>query len=261
MMVDRSAIVEMTTKMREKAEGAHFNHNKLKWNCEEIFMSAAEMSINFFKQDLIVDDDNREIIELLCLYFSNDSRFISKAEKKGIQKPCLSKGIMLAGPVGSGKTHLMKCFSNNPAFPFRVEYAKPIASAYEEKGQEAIRKYCWNNTIDVSEKSFYAKVAGIAIDDLGNETSPKKFMGNETNVICDIIEARYENRCLGVFFHATTNLNLEQQKKKYGERVDDRLAQTMNGIVLSGKSRRINGVYMSRETPEYISRTKDKMVH
>src|SRR5213595_1601868 len=56
--------------------------------------------------NFIVDQQSEKTFDLLCKYFANDPEF----EKSGYS---LSKGIMLSGPVGVGKTELLRIFSKN----------------------------------------------------------------------------------------------------------------------------------------------------
>lgn len=74
-------------------------------------MSKPQLTVDLFKQiaesifeqfDFKIDDDNREVITLLCQWANEDPIF----EQGG--KYCLGKGILLMGNPGSGKTKLME---------------------------------------------------------------------------------------------------------------------------------------------------------
>lgn len=185
-----------------------------------------------------LDDHNKPIFEMLCYYFSNDRLFVSTATNAGLKNPSLEKGIMLLGNFGVGKTAFMKLFSSNQRQPFRVAGAKYIANLFESDGQDAIEEFNKNykNAINAAD-CFYKKESGLCIDDLGTEDIKMNF-GNRKNVIGDIIENRYNLKTIGVFFHATTNLTVQQLNDFYGGRVISRMREIMNFIELPGKDRR-----------------------
>ena len=57
------------------------------------------------KKELIVTDENRDVINSLCLYFARDKRF--EDQGPGFS---LGKGIFLAGFVGVGKSSMFEAF-------------------------------------------------------------------------------------------------------------------------------------------------------
>lgn len=63
---------------------------------------------NVFNKRFVIDDSNKDVFELLCLYFARDPRF----EQFGPYS--LDKGICIVGTPGVGKSWLMKIFSKNP---------------------------------------------------------------------------------------------------------------------------------------------------
>lgn len=66
----------------------------------------ADEIMNFLREVITVDDENLEVVSLLCYYFANDERF----ELEGYN---LKKGLCLFGGVGVGKTTLMEKFFQN----------------------------------------------------------------------------------------------------------------------------------------------------
>lgn len=75
------------------------------------------------------------------------------------------------------------------------------------------------------------------MEDIGAEDVKNNF-GNKTNVIGDILEARYVNNLLGIWFHGTTNMTTAQFGEFYGGRVTSRLREKTNFIELRGPDRR-----------------------
>lgn len=131
----------------------------------------------------------------------------------------LNKGILLIGPVGSGKTSLMNILR---IFLFRDEYyqiksARDIAFEYQKDGVEIIQKYG-------------KKHNALCIDDLGVENN-SKFYGNECNTIAEILLQRYELLTnFNIKTHTTTNLNADELEELYGNRVRSRLRSMFNLI-------------------------------
>ena len=131
----------------------------------------------------------------------------------------LNKGILLIGPVGSGKTSIMNILRQ---FLFREDYyliksARDIAFEYQKEGIDTIQKYG-------------KRYKSLCIDDLGVENNTK-FYGNECNTIAEILLHRYDlliNQKIKT--HATTNLNAEELEELYGNRVRSRLRSMFNLI-------------------------------
>ena len=145
------------------------------------------------------------------------SYIIYEEQKCQEHKIDLNKGILLIGPVGSGKTSLMNILR---IFLFRDEYyqiksARDIAFEYQKEGVETIHKYGKQHKT-------------LCIDDLGIENNTK-FYGNECNTIAEILLQRYElltNHKIKT--HATTNLNANELEELYGNRVRSRLRSMFN---------------------------------
>ncbi|KQC02069.1 hypothetical protein AQF98_00405 [Pedobacter sp. Hv1] len=167
----------------------------------------------------IIDNNNKEIFELLCQYFSNDPGF----ELDG--RYSLKKGILLFGPVGCGKTFLMRLFGVNSFRPYSLISCRSIADQYSKIGSDSL--------IASSEKQLVYKhqyygheSIGRCYDDLGTEELKKNY-GNEVNVMQDIIYKVYDNMLIG-HFHITTNLNSEEIENNYGTRIRSRMREMFN---------------------------------
>lgn len=186
----------------------------------------------------ILDETNQAIFDLLCLYFSHDSKFVSDAENLGILSPSLEKGILLAGNFGVGKTWIMTLFSRNQLQVFALHNAKEIADLFESKGAESQGQFIEPPKLPVNDgRNFYHSTMGMCIDDMGTERE-KNHYGNKKSVIGDLIELRYARGHVGKLLHVTTNLKAEEIKEAYGGRVASRLREIMNIIELTGNDRR-----------------------
>ncbi len=129
------------------------------------------------------------------------------------------KGILLIGPVGCGKTALMKVFSflAHEHNQYIVKPTRDITTEFIQDGFQVLPRYG---------KTY----KGYCFDDLGVEQSIKHF-GNECNVIGEILLSRYEFMKIHKrITHATTNLNANDLEKIYGNRVRSRLREMFNLI-------------------------------
>ena len=174
----------------------------------------------------IIDEGNRAIFEMLCHYFSGDDSF----EITGMS---LKKGIMLFGPIGCGKTSLMKMFSINTFKPFSVVSCRMIADKYSKDGSDVLYDYS-NLAACYPQQNFGHKELGRCFDDLGTEDSKKNF-GNEVNVMQDVIYKIYDNELIGNF-HLTTNLSGDDIEQAYGSRIRSRLREMFNVITFDKSS-------------------------
>lgn len=191
------------------------------------------------KPEFVLDPNNRKVFELLSLYFTNNPDFESTSKRWSLQK-----GIMLLGPVGSGKSFTMRLFNviaGQIHFKaFRMESADFISDAFEIEGKQGISKY--------THRSFFSHHSGnsldpekpihLLIDDMGTEPRVSNHFGNQTSVIADVTKARYDYLHLGMLTHATTNLDWEDLRDVYGERVFSRFHEMFNVIILDGQDRR-----------------------
>jgi hypothetical protein len=172
----------------------------------------------------IIDDDNREIFELLLMYFSNDPGFELSGEYS------LKKGILINGPTGCGKTKLMKIFSQNTFRPFVTTSVRTIADSYQEDGIDALNKY--SSLLPVyPQRNFGYDAIGHCFDDLGTEDDKKNY-GNQVNVLQDVIYKVYDQELTG-WFHMTTNLGGAEIDVTYGARIRSRMREMFNQIMFA----------------------------
>ena len=180
-----------------------------------------------------VDQQNEKLFWLLCQYFTNDPLF----ENSGFN---LSKGILLSGPVGVGKTELLKIFSKNKRQCFHLISVFEIESFCQKHGVENFETYTgmvpgWGTTKDF----FFQKSIGWAFDDIGRE-SVVFYFGNKSDVVSKIIQTRYSKKNTIPFssLHLTTNLTTAELESRYDYAVKSRLREMFNYIPMEGMDRR-----------------------
>jgi len=145
----------------------------------------------------------------------------------------LSKGIILMGSTGVGKTvylnalSLMMGYSNK--FRFKIYTGFEMERIYQ---------------LDVSHSDVYPldqalKGKMFGIDDIGEEHTSIKRYGSEINVGIDTLTQRHQLFVSkGFITFATTNLNAEMIGKKYGARIESRLHEMFNLIGVKGNDLR-----------------------
>lgn len=176
-----------------------------------------------------LDSENELMFDRLCMYFSNDPLF--EEEEEGFS---LSKGIMLRGPVGCGKTTLMSMFSLNTHKPFKVVPCRKISDAYVLNGTQALYMYS-DLAPDYPQRNFGHDKLGQCFDDLGTEENKKNF-GNSVNVMQDVLYKIYDEHKFE-HFHITTNIIGDQIEEFYGLRIRSRLREMFNVLDFDTKAK------------------------
>ncbi|WP_317047333.1 P-loop NTPase family protein [Lutibacter citreus] len=140
-----------------------------------------------------------------------------------------NKGLLLSGPVGRGKTSLMKLLMH--LAPHKTNYeiipTRNIVFNFNASGFDVIENY--NQNIN------------YCFDDLGVEPTGSHY-AKECNVMGEILLSRYDLFChpeqqRRICTHITTNLNAQEIEKRYGNRVRSRMRAMFNLISFDENSR------------------------
>ena len=179
----------------------------------------AKGKLLFGKQFRIYDEDT-VIIRKLCHYFIKDKENCLKDDID------TNKGILLSGPVGCGKTTLMKLLRYIVPMqrPYEMIPCRNVAFSFNHLGFKTIEDY--------GSTKFYC------FDDLGIEPAGR-FYGKDLNVMGEVLLSRYElylETKHKVKTHATTNLNAEELEERYGNRVRSRMRELFNLIAFDTKA-------------------------
>ncbi len=131
------------------------------------------------------------------------------------------KGLLMIGKCGTGKT-----FLGMYAIPFVLFYMT------KDPGKKIVKCYDMDemnrNVDEVKEKRY------VYLDDVGTESVFVEF-GNKRAVFAEIMD-NAEKR--GNLIIASTNLNGEELRGRYGDRVMERIRTTMRVVPFNGKSLR-----------------------
>jgi len=167
-----------------------------------------------FGEKFEIYEEDREILFKLCIYFINDCDYARKLDLD------LNKGLLLTGPIGCGKTSLMKLMPN--IVPYKRRYqvvpTRSIVFNFNHNGFSTIEHY--------GNEGFYC------FDDLGVEPTGR-YYGKDCNVMGEVLLSRYDLLCHPVqsrriTTHITTNLNAQELEENYGNRVRSRMRELFN---------------------------------
>lgn len=164
-------------------------------------------------------ETDHPIIYMLIAYFLKDQASCQQ------WKIDLTKGILLAGPIGSGKTSLMNLmkYLTPTEHKFYIKPCRDISFEFIQDGYQTIHKYSIG-------KLYHSEAKLICFDDLGVENNLKYF-GNECNVMAEILLSRYDLFVSKkIVTHITTNLSASEIEGIYGNRVRSRLRAMFNLI-------------------------------
>lgn len=171
-----------------------------------------------------IREEDKHIIFRLLSYFLKDEAVASHLQID------LNKGILLSGPIGTGKTtlmNLMKLFE--PAQGrFIMRSCRDVSFEFIKEGYETIHKYSRH-----SFQPYTHNPRTFCFDDLGTENTLKYF-GNECNVMAEVLLSRYDlfiSR--GLITHFTTNLSAPEIEEIYGNRARSRMREMLNLIGFS----------------------------
>lgn len=177
-----------------------------------------------YGQHFRIHEQDKPVLYRLLSYFLKDEPVASQL---GIN---LTKGILLSGPVGCGKTTLMNLLRLfEPAQSrFIMKTCRDLSFEFISEGYPVIHKY--------SRHSFQPNThtpKTYCFDDLGTENN-LKYYGNECNVMAEVLLSRYDlfiSRQL--ITHLTTNLSASEIETVYGNRIRSRMREMFNLISFS----------------------------
>lgn len=192
----------------------------------EIIAWIEKKGVELYGKKFKILETDHQIIYKLIAYFLKDEQACYRFNID------LEKGILLSGPIGSGKTSLMTLMKHlTPTeHKFIVKPCRDISFEFIQDGYEVIHRYSKGKLQQLNPKIY-------CFDDLGLENN-LKYYGNECNVMAEILLSRYDlfiSRRIQT--HITTNLSASEIESHYGNRVRSRMRELFNLIAYDNKTK------------------------
>ncbi len=165
-----------------------------------------------FGKNFRLHKEDKAVLFVLCCYFIQDH---NAGAIIGLD---INKGLLISGPVGCGKTSLMKLMPYLGSHKIKYEMipTRNIVNNFNAAGFEVLEKY--KDTKD------------YCFDDLGLEPSGCHNT-KDCNVMEEILLSRYDLfKTKNIKTHITTNLSADELEARYGSRVRSRLREMFNLI-------------------------------
>ncbi|MEP7197451.1 MAG: ATPase [Saprospiraceae bacterium] len=181
---------------------------------------------NNFGPQFKVHECEIDILEALMSYFCQDDFSESK------YKLDIYKGLLIIGPVGIGKTTIMRLMARQVPVnqKFSLVNCRDISIQYGTDGVSVLQKYCKLN-YDIP------SLSNVCFDELGSEQN-FSFYGNQCNIMAEILLSRYDRFVrYNHLTHLISNLNLDEIEIRYGRRVRSRLKEMVNLIYFPSDSK------------------------
>lgn len=187
------------------------------WTYGRVYKLMKHNSLHVFGKEMDETPGNLPTIKALCFFISRDDRFATELKFDRL------KGLLIRGPSGTGKTHLVRCVEDNGLNPIHAISMLDITEKVTEDG-----KYHINS----QGKRF------IYLDDVGTEEASIKHYGTTILWFKNYIETVYHRTKCYNHLIITTNLNFKELGDQYGFRVASRMREMFNVVDLKGKNYR-----------------------
>jgi DNA replication protein DnaC len=199
---------------------------KTHYNYHEVILWLEKKGIELYGNHFKILENDYPIIYKLIAYFLKDE---ATCYQYNIN---LTKGILLSGPIGCGKTSIMNImkYLTSTEHKFFVKPCRDISFEFIQDGYQIIHKYSKG-------KLYESEPKIICFDDLGTENN-LKYYGNECNVMAEVLLSRYD-----IFIskriptHITTNLSASEIENHYGLRVRSRMRELFNLIAFDNNTK------------------------
>lgn len=205
---------DIETKVNQEKELADY------WNYKRVYKLMKYNSLHVFGKPLDETEGNMPAIKALCFFIARDDRFFTELKDDRGRPFDPLKGLLIRGPSGTGKTHLVRCVEDNGLNPILNLSILDITEKVTEEGRFQI---------DNQGKKI------IYLDDVGTEEASVKHFGTTILWFKNYIETVYHRTKCYNHLILTTNLNFKDLEVQYGFRVARRMREMFNVVDMKGK--------------------------
>ncbi len=219
---DYTPIKEYFDRILSQPEPIKYHHIPTE-QFKTLFWKHGKTYFRKLNRKFIVDEHNKEFLDLICRYFANDEEFEKRTDGE------LRKGLFIYGPCGTGKSSVFDIVRNISKhynliqFWFSNVSVHQVITEFNLEGESVVEKYSRGM---------------VHFDDLGTEKMVQAW-GVKEHLFERLLQIRYNNfKEKGTKTFVTTNLSIQSLRKIYGKQVYDRIFEMFNFIELGGKTRR-----------------------
>lgn len=147
-------------------------------------------------------------------------------------------GLMLCGLYGNGKTTLANALAWLIGFITERELGPSKRVCVKFRTAKDICRICAASEKFKEQRNQYADIFQepiIIIDELGEEPLEVMVYGMIHTPLIDLIGERYAQQRMTII---TTNLDVDELKEKYGERIYDRFTEMITSVIFNNESYR-----------------------
>lgn len=185
----------------------------------------------------VIDDYNRTAYENVIRWLHSDPAMMcTDVESHALVPGDIRAGLFISGNTGSGKSWLLD---------FALEYAR--VREFKIKLGKRVTLLSWKNIrtdricdeySDGKSITAYKDVDIIGLQDLGSEPVEAMNMGSRLEVMRSILESRSDEDNRVTLITSNMRPGTDAFIKRYGDRVNSRIASMCNYIELTGPDRR-----------------------
>lgn len=187
------------------------------WTAKNVLKLMKWTSESVYGKKLIINEQTTGLIKTICFFLSEDPRFETELNHS------LSKGLLIRGVSGLGKTFLLKCVEKNERNPIHILSMIEVIDTIKSEGEF---------TLSMAGKKI------LYLDDVGTEESSVKYYGTNINWFKDFLELYYSKNKPFKNLIISTNLSFAQIEEKYGFRVRSRMKDMFNIVDVAGNDMR-----------------------
>lgn len=208
---------------------------KISLTKEQLWTYFLSTFFDLYGKKLLITEEVKKNLKALFFYFLKDDKFFDCENLRGdISLPSFSKGLLIIGSFGLGKTDYFEAFE-------KVFYSHPYLRFKSYTSKSLVLKYetC---TTPLDKECFFKEMERplIYIDDISSERKASNY--GLVDVLDEVIINRYDNKLRTyASCNYTTPDNCAKQTLtdlglRYGGRMYDRFHEMFNIIEFKGKS-------------------------